>query len=124
MNTGLIDSLLVARSSADQQVFYVYQDADSGFNHAFPSGKFASNNTDPTVLAKMHINSAAVDDPSSSSGTTADPTRMDQAHGTVMQLVFDPLALGEFVGVNLEEPENWGVTQAGVGYDLRGAQPR
>ena len=113
-----IDSLLAARSLADRSSFYVYQDADSGFNHGFPSGVFASSI--PTQ-GKIHINPAAIDDPASTTGTTTDPNRMDQVRGTVMSVAFDPLALGEYVGVNIEEPENWGVTQVGVGYDLRGA---
>ena len=27
----------------------------------------------------------------------------------------------DFAGLNIEEPENWGVTQQGIGYDLRDA---
>src|SRR5437667_5206328 len=38
-----------------------------------------------------------------------------------MRITFDPLAPGEFVGLNIEEPENYGVDPRGVGYDLRGA---
>lgn len=38
-----------------------------------------------------------------------------------MQVTFDPQPPGSFAGVNIEEPENWGVLRTGRRYDLRGA---
>ena len=36
-------------------------------------------------------------------------------------MVLDPLAPGEFVGLNFEGPQNWGVNPNGTGYNLTGA---
>ena len=44
---------------ANRLSFYVYKDADSGFNHGFPSGWFPNNATD---LSKLHIDTACVYD--------------------------------------------------------------
>jgi len=116
-------ALLNQRSTADQTAFYVYQNSNSGLNHGFPSGLFGDSRA---TLAKLHINPAAIDDPSSPDGTTTDPNALDQVRGTVFQLTVDPLTTGQYVGLNFEEPENWGVrrTQPGAsfeGYDLEGA---
>jgi len=116
-------TLLNQRSTADQTAFYVYQNSDSGLNHGFPSGFFGDSQA---TLAKLHINPAAIDDPSSPTGTSTDPNALDQVRGTVFQMTVDPLTNGQYVGLNFEEPENWGVrrTQPGAsfqGYDLQGA---
>ena len=86
-------ALLVERVTANQTRFDVYQDADSGLNHGFPSGLFGS-------VGKMHLNTACVDDPSAVSGCSSDPSRLDRARGTVLSIAFDPLLPGEFAGVN------------------------
>src|SRR5579883_1086724 len=106
---------LANRAAADQNNFYVYQVADSGLNHGFPSGLFGSD------LSKIHLNAACIDDPTSSMGCSTNLNSLDQTRGTVMQVTFDPLTSGQYLGLNIEEPENWGVTQAGVGYNLTGA---
>ena len=115
--------LLNQRSTADQSQFYVYQNGDSGFNHGFPSGLFANSQA---TLAKIHIDTAAIDDSSSPDGTSTDPNALDQVRGTVFKMTVDPLTTGQYAGVNFEEPENWGVrrTKPGAsfqGYDLQGA---
>jgi hypothetical protein len=102
---------------ANRTNFYVYQDSDSGFNHGFASGWFAGG----AALGKIHLDPACVYDPASPNGCTSDGNRLDRVRGTVMRATFDPLAPGEFVGVNIEEPEDFGVKLTGVGYDLRGA---
>lgn len=99
---------------ANRSSFFVYENSDSGLNKGFFSGSFGAT-------SKIHVNTACLYDPQSSNGCATDTTRMDQVRGTVVQISFDPLASGEFAGVNVEEPQNWGVTQTGVGYDLRGA---
>jgi hypothetical protein len=106
--------LIAERVSANRAGFYVYQDADSGFNHGFPSGLFG-------VLNKINIEAGCVDDFSATNGCSKDLSRLDQEQGTVLRISFDPLLPGEFAGVNIEEPENWGVHHTGKGYDLRGA---
>ncbi len=110
--------LIHEATAAARTHFYVYEGSDSGLNHGFPSGLFAHP---LSALSKIHLDTACVADPSSPSGCTTDPDRLDRVRGTVMRVSFDPLSPGEFAGVNIEEPENWGVHQTGGGYDLRGA---
>jgi hypothetical protein len=109
--------LIGQRVVANQTSFYVYFDQDSGFNHAFPSGFFAS----PGNLGTIHIDTGCIDDPTAANGCSTSPNVLDRVHGTVMRVSFAPQTPGNFAGVNIEEPENWGVLQTGVGYDLLGA---
>lgn len=111
-------NLLNTRTAANQQIFYVYLDQDSGFNHGFPSGFFASN---PANLGTIHIDTGCIDDPNAPNGCSTDPNGLDRSHVTVMRFSFDAQTSGNFAGVNIEEPENWGVLHTGTGYDLRGA---
>lgn len=111
-------SLLTKRTTVNQSNFYVYKDADSGFNHGFPSGFFANNTN---TLEKIHLDAACLDDDASSNGCSLDPSRLDQDRVNVLSVSFDPLLPGEFAGVNIEEPENWGANKRGVGYDLIGS---
>src|SRR4051812_6994264 len=53
--------LLNARSAANRSSFFLYQDADSGFNHEFSCGFFADRDA---TLAKIHLDAGCVDDPS------------------------------------------------------------
>jgi len=110
--------LLNTRTAANQQSMYVYLDQDSGLNHGFPSGFFASN---PGNLATIHIDTGCIDDPNAATGCSTDPNVLDRSHVTVVRFSFDAQTSGNFAGVNIEEPENWGVLQTGTGYDLRGA---
>jgi hypothetical protein len=106
---------LNARSSANQAAFYVYRDADSGLNHGFPSGFFG-------ILSSIDIDTACVDDPAQANGCSIDPTRLDTVRGTVMRVTFGKQnQLPLFSGVNIEDPENWGMLQTGVGYNLTSA---
>jgi len=102
---------------ADRSNFWLYVDSDSGYNKGFPSGFFPGG----AALTKIHLDTACVYDPNSPSRCTTERNRIDRDRGTVMRVSFDALAPGAFAGVNIEEPENWGVTRSGVGYDLRGA---
>ena len=108
-------TLINARTSQNQSQFFVYQDMDSGFNHGFPSGLFGNSQT------KLHADPGCVYSAVAANGCSTDPTSLDQIRGTVFRVTFDPLATGEFVGLNFEEPEHWGFTRVGRGYDLRGA---
>lgn len=110
--------LLRTRSAEPQGTFFVYRDADDGVNHGFPSGLFADSSG---TLGKIALDAACIDDSAAPHGCSADPTRLDRARGTVLRIAFDPLAPGEFIGVNVEEPENWGALPRGRGYDLRGS---
>lgn len=107
-------SLINQRINANRTNFFVYQDADSAFNHGFPSGLFGE-------IDKVHFDAACVDDRNSANGCSADLTRLDRERGNVFRISFDPLSADQFAGVNIEEPENWGERMRGVGYDLRGA---
>ncbi len=111
-------TLLTTRTNANREAFFVYKDADSGFNHGFPSGFFGSSTA---TLNKLHLEAACLDDSTQGSGCSSDLAGLDREHGTVLRLIFDPLLAGEFVGLHFEEPESWGVRQTGVGYDLRGS---
>src|SRR6478672_3596579 len=112
-------SVLAGRTEASQRAFSVYVDGDSGFNHGFLSGFFADNSG---TVQKIHLNSACLDDLSSPSGCSLDPNRLDRSRANVLRISFDPLITGQFAGVNVEEPEHWGVNLRGVGYDLRGSR--
>ena len=103
--------MLAARNGA-----YVYLDSDSGYNWGFFPGWFPGATVD-----RIHLNTACVYDPASPTGCTTDPGRIDAHRGTVVAIGFDPLPSGLFAGINVEEPENYGVNPRGVGYDLRGA---
>jgi len=107
-------SLLNQRVGVNRANFYVYQDADSGLNHGFPSGFFGT-------ISKLHLNAACLDDPLEPGGCSTDGTRLDRVRGNVLSISFDPLTSGQFAGINIEDPEFWGVNRSGVGYDLRGA---
>ncbi len=116
ISTGAYN-LLNARTSANQQNFFVYSDQDSGLNKGFPSGFFASTGN----LGTIHIDTGCIDDASSNNGCSTDPNALDLVRGTVLRVSFDAQSSGNFAGLNIEEPENWGVLQTGTGYDLQGA---
>ncbi len=107
--------LLAERVTANRTSFYVYQDADSGFNHGFPSGWFGAT-------SKIDLDSACVNDPADAEdGCSTDRERLDGDRGTVLRISFGPLSPEQFAGVNIEEPENWGAQPRGTGYGLRGS---
>jgi len=111
---------LQSRVTANASNFYVYQDQDAGLNHGFPSGFFGS----PGNLGTIHLDAGCIDDPGNlitGCYSSTDTTVLDIAHGTVLRISFDAQTMGNFAGVNIEEPQNWGVLQTGTGYDLRGA---
>src|SRR5271165_991827 len=114
-------TLVNQRTAAVQSAFYVYQDADAGYNHGFASGFFASSGN----LGTIHLDIACIDDPGDPNAVHGcapqGSTILDRSRGTVMRITFDPQTFGNFAGVNTEEPEDWGVLQTGTGYDLRGA---
>jgi len=110
-------TLVNALSGANRGAFYVYENSDSGFNNGFASGFFPGG----SVLSKLHLDTACVYDSTSPNGCTTDINKLDRVRGTVTRVTFDPLASGEFVGLNWEQPENYGATLAGIGHDLRGA---
>lgn len=107
--------LLNERVVANRRAFYVYKDADSGFNHGFASGFYGTT-------SRIAVDSACLDDPGSIGGCSSDPSRLDTNRGTVLRVTFAPIPVGQWAGVNIEEPENWGVRPTGRGYDLRGAK--
>jgi hypothetical protein len=107
-------AFLNSRVQANRTSFHVYKDADSGFNHGFPSGLWGN-------LGHVTLDTACVDDPGADGGCTSNPGRFDRQRGNVMSVRFDFASDEGFTGVNIEEPENWGGTRKGAGYDLRGA---
>lgn len=104
-------SLVTDWVGRNRSQFYVYEDADSGFNHGFPSGSFGVH---------VAIDATCIDDPDAADGCSDDPDRLDRDRGNVLRMTFPPLGFGDFAGLNIEEPENWGAQHRGIGYDLRG----
>lgn len=127
MLSGVSDGafeLLHQRTNFNEQNFYVYQDADSGFNHGFPSNFFAGDNggVRQDLIEGLTTNLAAIDDVTAATGVTKDPNVLDRQRVTVWQVTIPPLpGFGEFAGVGFEEPAHFDAGQQAVGYDLRGA---
>jgi hypothetical protein len=107
--------LLTSRVFANQSKFYVYLDQDSGFNHGFASGFFPGD-----LAPNIQVNAGCIDDTTSATGCSTNSAVLDQTRGTVFSVSFNSIPPGRFEGLNIEEPENWGVSQTGMGYDLRG----
>ena len=108
---------LTNRATANSTNFYVYQDQDSGFNHGFPSGFFGTGGI-------VTVDPGCLDDPAdmmTGCFPSSDMTHLDRSHGTVLRVSFPPESGGQYTGLNIEEPEDWGVYKDGVGYDLRPA---
>jgi hypothetical protein len=107
-------SELSARVTANQKSFFVYQDADSAFNHGYPSIFFGS-----IPASSFVINAACVDDPTSANGCSTDPTRIDGTRGTVFSLAFPAMSGVQYGGVNFQDPANYGQNGVvGNAYDL------
>jgi hypothetical protein len=105
--------LLDGRVGAVRKAFWVYLDQDSGFNRGFPSGFFGR-------IASITVNAGCIDT-LTPSGCSSNANALDTKRGTVLAIAFGAQPVGSFAGVNIEEPENWGVRRTGRGYDLRGA---
>ena len=106
-------------AAENQNRFDVYKDADAGLNHGFSSGLFGNY---PSNLNNAKLDSACVDDPLAPTGCTTDTTTLDAARGTVFRIVFPPLHIFEFMGLNFQDPQNYDPsTTQGNGYDLRPA---
>ncbi|MBV8282718.1 MAG: hypothetical protein JO347_11765, partial [Candidatus Eremiobacteraeota bacterium] len=119
-------------TTANHSGFFVYKDADSGFNHGFPSGIFTSNNG--IFPYQITIDTACLDDPANTTigcYPASDTTHFDASRGTVMRISFPFMPDDSYwAGLNIEDPQDWGVLSAagacGVtvtcnGYDLTGA---
>lgn len=115
---NLAYSLVAERVQANRTRFYVYLDADSGFNHGFPSGFFGDSQA---TIESITLDAACIDDPVASNGCSTNPERLDRERGTVLRITFPPLPSGHYAGVNIEEPEHWGAANRGTGYALRDA---
>lgn len=120
--SGPAYQVLDSRAGADQAAFYVYMDQDSGFNHGFPSGKYGD-------IGTITIDTGCIDDPNDMNSDHGcapqnDSTILDMTRGTVMRVTFGPQSTQNgygYAGLNIEEPEDWGVNKTGKGYDLRNA---
>jgi hypothetical protein len=129
--TECASQLLAQRAAANHSSFFVYKDADSGFNHGFPSGIFTGGGIFPY---QVNIDTACVDEPADTTigcYPASDTTHFDASRGTVMRISF-PFMNDDthYAGLNIEDPQDWGVLSAagacGVsascnGYDLTGA---
>ena len=112
VNLNAAYNVLTQRTSAVQNAFYVYQDADSAYNHGFPSGWMGDY---PTI----HLNAACVNAPFSPDGCSSDTNALDLQRGTVVSITFEPQTY--WSGVSFVDPQNWYGTLTGQGYNLTGA---
>lgn len=112
-------SLLADRVEFNRDNFFVFQDADSGFNDGCASGWYASPGLNPADV--IEVDPAGVHDPSAPGGLTAEQTRFDRERGTVMRIAFHNLVGTQYAGVVFEEPEGYFTELSGKGYDLCGA---
>src|SRR5260370_12528593 len=96
-------NVLNSRAQASQQSFYIYLDQDSGFNHGFPSGFFASNTAN---LGTIHIDTGCIDDANATNGCSIDPTLLDRTHGTVLPISFHAQTAGNCAAINSTNPQN------------------
>jgi len=107
-------ALLTQRVNANRNNFFVYKDADSAFNHGFPSGLFGTID-----LNKVNLESNCIDDPAAPTGCSTDTSRLDTTHRTVFRFKYPALAGTEFVGLNWQEPENYnGQPLSSTGYNV------
>ena len=109
--------LLAGRVTESASAFAIYRDADSAFNHGYPSGFFGE-------ISKVRVNAACVHSDTDPSGCCAAAECLDTTRGNVCRITFDALSLWEYAGVNWEEPENWAALgyPASNGYNLTGAE--
>src|SRR5262245_43966097 len=75
--------LINQRVAENHSLFSVYRDADSAFNHGFPSGLFFSTDINPTSIV---IDSGCLDASGSFTGCATDSALMDQTRGTVFRV--------------------------------------
>ncbi len=118
LNSDAAYTVLTQRVAENAQSFYVYRDADSGFNHGFPSNFLASR---PDLIDQLRLNLACLDDPLSASGCSTNPNRLNRERGTSLQMQFPPLAAGEFAGLGFQDPERPNTVPNARGYDLSDA---
>jgi hypothetical protein len=97
--------------------YFIFETGDSGFNHGIPSGLFGS----PTsLLTSDAINAGCVFDPQASDGCSSS-TAVYDTKKAMLRLKIPPLTnRSQYFGLNLEEPEKYGITRVGVGVDLSG----
>jgi hypothetical protein len=102
---------LSSRVAILQNSFWVYLDADQGLNHGVPSGWFGSS---ASIIQSLGVNAAYVDGPVG---------LLDRVHGTLLAVSFPAESASEYVGLNTEDPENWGANgqPSSNGYNLSGA---
>ena len=101
-----------------RESYYAFDTADSGFNHAIPSGLFASRTS---LLKEGFIVGACVFDSNAADGCSTSPDAFDKG-GAMLKLKVPPLPqVADYFGLNFEEPENYGVKRRGLGVDLTGS---
>ncbi len=117
--SGLSDCaypLLNARVTANQQAFFVYQDADSGFNHGTVQ-LFASPGM---LMNEVVITAACIDDQNSPSGCSSNPESLDRTRGTVFAVAFPALMPNQDVGLYFYDSVGYNLSPANqVQFDVR-----
>jgi len=110
-STSCAYQLIDNRIAANAANFYVYLDADSGFNHGFASGFTGKQGA-------VSVDPACIDDPNGDCYSADDTVHLDQIRGTVLRVSFTGLTNLEYAGLNIEEPEKYGQYLYGKGYNL------
>src|SRR3954452_24766139 len=62
----------------------------------------------PRKVCKLTRLEGCVDDPNSVTGTSNDPNALDRSRGNVLRVTSPALPAGQFAGLNIQEPENFG----------------
>ncbi|HND52722.1 MAG TPA: hypothetical protein PLV92_10015, partial [Pirellulaceae bacterium] len=116
-----LGAVLADRVAEIRDKFAVYRDTDSALNHGVASGLFAG--PDGTARAQTLRDSTIIATDCVFASTTStqcatDPATLDGQRGTVLRVAFPALNAGEWVGLNIQEPQ---VAVGGSWHDLRGA---
>ncbi len=91
------------RTEAGANSFYVYEDADAGFNHGFPSGVFGSSGLDPNAVARKP---ACIESVVSITGCSSEDKSKDaDATSGGIQDPFPAFATPMFAGLEFQHPE-------------------
>lgn len=113
--SGAAYAFLNDRIDESTRTFFLYNDLDDGQSQGAASGWFGSRE-------RLTVDSGCVDDPNDDvTGCSRDRMRTDCDRGTVLRMTWAPQSTIEYAGLNIEDPEGYGITRAGVGHDLRGA---
>ena len=112
--TSISDSafkLVNRRAAVNRGRFFVYQNADSAYNHGYPTRWMEMD-------SKVYVNPQWVD--TINSGGSDGYNRTDR--GTVIRIDLNSQSPKTLTVFSVEQPVDWSTRGTGEGYDLRGAK--